>query len=204
MLAILRKHKKGTGYCLNDIRGISPAFCTDKINHEDSVKPAVEGMRRLKEGMKDVVKKEVLRLLNSGMIYPLADSEWVRLVHCIPKKDGLIVVPNENNELISQWTVTGWRMCIDYMKLNKATKKDHYPLPFIVEMLERLAKNSYFCYLDSYCGFFQIPMRPKDQHKTTVTSTYAYRRMPFGLFNAPASFQRCMNAIFVEFIEDII
>ena len=98
-------------------------------------------------------------------------------------------------------------MCIDYQKLNKATKKDHFPLPFIDEMLERLAKNSHFCYLDGYSGFFQIPIHPDDQHKTTFTcpyGTFAYRRMPFGLCSAPAFFQRCMMAIFSDFIEDIM
>jgi hypothetical protein len=117
------------------------------------------------------------------------------------------VVKNEKNELIPQRTMTGWRMCIDYRKLNKSTKKDHFPLPFIDEMLERLANHAYFCFLDGYSGFIQIPIHPDDQHKTTFTcpyGTFAYRRMPFGLCNAPVSFQRCMMAVFSEFTEEIV
>jgi hypothetical protein len=122
-------------------------------------------------------------------------------------KGGLTVVKNEKNELIPQRIMTGWQMCIDYRKLNKATKKDHLPLPFIDEMLERLANHAYFCFLDGYSGFVQIPFHPDDQHKTTFTcpyGTFAYRRMPFGLCNVPASFQRCMMAVFSEFIEEIV
>jgi len=121
------------------------------------------------------------------------------------KKGGMIVIKNENNKLIPTRTITGWRMCIDYHKLNKATCKDHFSLPFIVQMLERLAKNSYFCYLDGYSGFLQIPIYPNDQKKITFTCPYGmynYRRMPFGLCNAPATFQRCMMVS--DFIEDII
>jgi hypothetical protein len=128
-------------------------------------------------------------------------------VLCVPKKGGLTVVKNEKNKLILQRTMTGWRMCIDYRKLNKATKKDQFPLPFIDEMLERLANHAYFFLLDGYSGFMQIPIHPDDQHKTTFTclyGTFAYRRMPFGLCNAPASFQRCMMAVFSEFIEEIV
>jgi hypothetical protein len=128
-------------------------------------------------------------------------------VLCVLKKGGLTVVKNEKNELIPQRTVTGWLMCIDYRKLNKATKKDHFPLPFIDEMLKRLANHAYLCFLDGYSGFMQIPIHPDDQHKTTFTCPYgmfAYRRMPSGLCNAPASFPRCMMAVFSEFIEEII
>ncbi|GJS48294.1 reverse transcriptase domain-containing protein [Tanacetum coccineum] len=100
--------------------------------------------------------------------------------------------------------VTGWRVCIDYRKLNEATRKDHFPLPFMDQMLERLAGNEYYCFLDGFSGYFQIPIDPKDQEKTTFTcpyGTFAYRRMPFGLCNAPGTFQRCMMAIFHDMIE---
>ena len=119
----------------------------------------------------------------------------------------MTVVPNDKNELIAQRLPTGWRMCIDYRKLNKATKKDHFPLPFIDEMLERLANYSFFCFLDGYSGYHQIPIHPDDQNKTIFTcpyGTYANRRMSFGLCNAPASFQRCMMSIFSDMIEEIL
>jgi hypothetical protein len=98
------------------------------------------------------VKKEVLKLLLVGIIYPVPHSEWVSPVQVVPKKGGMTVVKNERSELIPQRTVTGWRIGIDYRKLNKATRKDHFPLPFIDEMLEQLANHSFFCFLDGYSG----------------------------------------------------
>jgi hypothetical protein len=98
--------------------------------------------------MREVVKKEVLKLLKARVIYPISDSEWVSPVQVVPKKGGMMVINNEKNELITQRNITGWRVCIDYRKLNKATQKDHFPLPFIDEMLERLANHYFFCYLE--------------------------------------------------------
>ncbi|GKA91809.1 reverse transcriptase domain-containing protein [Tanacetum coccineum] len=152
----------------------------------------------------DVIKKEVEKLLDAGLIYPISDSPWVSPVHCVPKKGGFTVVENDENELIPTRLVTGWRVCIDYRKLNEATRKDHFPLPFMDQMLERLAGNEYYCFLDGFSGYFQIPIDPHDQEKTTFTCPYgmfAYRRMPFGLCNAPGTFQRCMMAIFHDMIE---
>ncbi|GJS75499.1 reverse transcriptase domain-containing protein [Tanacetum coccineum] len=119
----------------------------------------------------------------------------------------MTVVTNEDNKLIPTRLVTGWRVCIDYRKLNDATRKDHFPLPFIDQMLERLARNEYYCFLDGFSGYFQIPIDPQDQEKTTFTcpyGTFAYRRMPFGLCNAPSTFQRCMMAIFYDMIKETI
>nr|GEU81690.1 DNA-directed DNA polymerase [Tanacetum cinerariifolium] len=115
----------------------------------------------------------------------------------------MTVVSNENNELISRRLVTGWRVCIDYRKLNDATRKGHFPLPFMDQMLKRLAGNEFYCFLDGFSGYFQIPIDPQDQEKTTFTcpyGTFAYRRMPFGLCNAPGTFQRCMMSIFHDMI----
>jgi hypothetical protein len=207
LLILLKKHRKVIGYSINDPKGLSPAFCTHRIPMEDQCKPVVDHQRRLTHPMREVVKKEVIKLLDAGIIYPVPHSEWVSPVHYVPKKGGLTMVKNEKNELIPQRTVTGWWMCIDYRKLNKATKKDHFPLPFIDEMLERLANHAYFCFLDGYSRFMQIPIHPDDQQKTTFTcpyGTFAYRRMLFGLCNAPTSFQRCMMAVFSEFIEEIV
>ena len=110
-----------------------------KILLEDNAKTSIENQRRLNPVMKEVVRKEVLKWLNADFIYAISDSPWVSLVHVVPKKGGFTVIRNEKNELIPTRTMTGWRVCIDYKKLNTATIKDHYPLPFIDQMLDRLA-----------------------------------------------------------------
>nr|GEV18816.1 reverse transcriptase domain-containing protein [Tanacetum cinerariifolium] len=128
-------------------------------------------------------------------------------IHCVPKKGGIIVVTNKNDELVRTRAITGWRVCIDYRKLNKATTKDHFLLPFMDQMLERLTGNKHFCFLDGFSGYFQIPINPIDQEKTAFTcpfGTYAYRRIPFGLCNAPSTFQRCMLVIFHDMIEEFV
>nr|GEY45229.1 reverse transcriptase domain-containing protein [Tanacetum cinerariifolium] len=134
----------------------------------------------------------------------IAKDPWVSPLHYVPKKGDFTVVENEENELIPTRLVTGWRVCIDYQKLNEATRKDHFPLLFMDQMLERLAGNEYYCFLDGFFGYFKIPIDPRDQEKTTFTcpyGTFAYRRMPFGLCNAPSTFQRCMLAIFHDMVE---
>ncbi|KAL4317842.1 hypothetical protein GQ457_18G008230 [Hibiscus cannabinus] len=150
LIETLWQHKEALGWTIADIKGISPTICMHKILLEDNHKPTVDTQRRLNQAMKDVVRKEILKWLDAGIIYPISDSEW---------------------------------------------------------MLDRLAGKQFYCFLDGYSGYNQISIAPEDQSKTTFTcpyGTFAFRRMPFGLCNAPATFQRCMTAIFSDLNEDCL
>ena len=207
LLEILRKYKEAIAWSIEDLKGISPSIYMHKILLNDNAKTSIEHQRRLNPVMKEVVRKEVLKWLNAGFIYAISDSSWVSPVHVVPKKGGFTVIRNEKNELIPTRTVTGWRVCIDYRKLNTATRKDNFPLPFIDQMLDRLAGHPHFCFLDGYSGYNQISIAPEDQEKTTFTcpfGTFAFRRMPFGLCNAPGTFQRCMMSIFFVLAEEVM
>ena len=160
LLAVLRRYPKAIGYTINDLTGISPSVCTHRIMLEEDSKTSREHQRRLNPNMSEVVKKEVMKLLDAGIIYPISDSKWVSPVHVVPKKGGMTVVQNEKGDSVAKRTVTGWRMCIDYRKLNKATRKDHFPLSFIDQMLERLAKHSYFFLPGRLFGILSNPNPP--------------------------------------------
>ncbi|GKB18682.1 reverse transcriptase domain-containing protein, partial [Tanacetum coccineum] len=207
LIKVLKSRKRAIAWKLSDIKEINPEFCIHKILMEEDYKPAIQHQRLVNLKIHDVIKKEVEKLLDAGLIYPISDSPWVSPVHCVPKKGAFTIVENDENELIPTRLVTGWCVYIDYRKLNEATCKDHFPLPFMDQMLERLARNEYYCFLDGFSGYFQIPIDPHDQEKTTFTCPYgmfAYRRMPFGLCNASGTFQRCMMAIFRDMIEKTV
>nr|GFB29099.1 retrovirus-related Pol polyprotein from transposon 17.6 [Tanacetum cinerariifolium] len=152
LINILKTRKKAIAWKLTDIKGIDLEFCSHKILLEEDYSPKVKIQRRVNPKIHDVIKKEVEKILDAKLIYPIYDSPW---------------------------------------EANEATRKDHFPLPFMDQMLERLAGNEYYCLLDGFSGYFQIPIDPKDQEKTTFTcpyGTFAYKRMPFGLCNAPGTF----------------
>ncbi|KAF8067455.1 hypothetical protein N665_1152s0001 [Sinapis alba] len=130
LLCELRKFHRAIGYSLDDIPGISPDLCMHRRYLEDESRNSIEHQRRLNPNLKDVVKKEIMKLLEAGIIYAISDSKCVSPVHVVPKKGGVTVIRNDKNELIPTRTVTGHRICIDYRKLNAATRKDHFPLPF--------------------------------------------------------------------------
>ena len=125
----------------------------------------------------------------------------------VPKKSRIMVVQNEKGEEVATCLISGWRVCIDYRKLNAVTRNDHFPLPFTDQVLERVSGHPFYCFLDGYSEYFQIEIDVEDQEKTTFTclfGTYAYRRIPFGLCNGPATFQRCMLSIFSDMVERIM
>nr|GFA34436.1 reverse transcriptase domain-containing protein [Tanacetum cinerariifolium] len=127
-----------------------PVILYPQNSNGKDYKPAMQHQRRVNPKIHDVIKKEVEKLLNVGLIYPISDSPWVSPVHCVPKKGSFTVVENEENELIPTHLVTRWRVCIDYRKFNEATRKDHFPLPFMDQMLERLVGNEFYCFLDGF------------------------------------------------------
>eukprot|EP00253_Pinus_taeda_P005550 PITA_05550 len=171
------------------MQGIHPSTCIHHIYTDDKLKPVRQPQRRMNPMMKEIVKEELQKLLNVGFIYPISDSQWV---------SPLVIVPNKNGK---------WRVCVDYRELNKATLKDHFPLPFIDQVLDSLAGKKYFSFLDGFSGYNQIRIAIEDQDKTTFTcpwGTYAYKVLPFGLCNAPATFQRAVLAIFADLVHECV
>ena len=133
LLKTQKKHCAAIGYTLDDLKGISPTLCQHKINLEKDAKPVIDHQRQLNPKMKEVVRKETVKLLEASIIYTVADSHWVSPVHCVPKKGGIIVTPNDKDELTPQIIIIGYRMVIDFRKLNKATKKDHHPYLLLIK-----------------------------------------------------------------------
>jgi hypothetical protein len=137
--------------------------------------------------LREILKEELQKLLNAGFIYPISENEWVSPLVIVPKKNGKC------------------RVCVDYRALNKATQKDHFPLPFIDQVLDSLSGKKFFSFLDGFSGYNQIKIATQYQDKTTFTSpwgTFSYRYLPFGLCNALETFQGAVIGIFSDMIND--
>ncbi|KAL6345640.1 hypothetical protein AAG906_017372 [Vitis piasezkii] len=195
LLEVLRKCKEAIGWSISGLKGISPLVCTYHIYLEENAKPIHQPQRRLNPHMQEVVRNEVLKLLQAKIIYSVWYSTWVSLTQVVPKKSRVIVIQNEKGESIPTRLTTRWRV------------NDHFPLPFMDQVLERVLGHPYYCFLNGYSGYFHTEIALEDKEKTTFTcpfGTYAYRRMPFGLCNALATFQRCMLSIFNDIVERIM
>eukprot|EP00253_Pinus_taeda_P006581 PITA_06581 len=187
LVNLLQKYKGAFAWDYPDMKGIDPQLCTHHIYIEKDARPVRQPQRGLNPHLKEIVKAKLQKLLNVNFIYPISDSKWVSPLVVVPKKNGK------------------WRICVDYRELNKATQKDHFPLPFIDQVLDTLAGKKFFSFLDGFSGYNQIQIAPEGQDKTTFTfpwGTFAYRVLPFGLCNAPATFQSAFLSIFGDLIND--
>jgi hypothetical protein len=187
LMKLLQENKEAFTWDYTDMKGISPDLCTHKIYIKEDCQPICQPQRRMNPNLREILKEELQKLLNAGFIYPISDSEWVSPLVIVPKKNGK------------------WRVCVDYRALNKATQKDHFPLPFIDQVLDNLSGKKFFSFLDGFSGYNQIKIAPQDQDKTTFTSpwgTFSYRVLPFGLCNAPTTFQRAVLGIFFDILND--
>ncbi|XP_071926075.1 uncharacterized protein [Coffea arabica] len=162
LVRILMEHKEAIGWSIADIKGISSSLCMHRIRLEGDAKPVRQAQRRLNPLMMEVVKKEILKLLEVGIIFAISDSPWVSPVQVVPKKAGVTVEENQEGDMVPVRKATGWRQCIDYRRLNSVTKKDHFPLAFIDQMVERLAGRVYYCFLDGCSGAPLFKLLQKD------------------------------------------
>ena len=138
LVKVLKRFKRAIGWTIANIIGIPAGICSHKIQLMPDHNPSIEHQRCLNPPFQEVVKREIIKWLDAGVIYLIADSSWVCHVQCVPKKGGMTMVPNEKNELVLMRTFTGWRVCMDYRKLNVWTEKDHFPMPFMDQILDRL------------------------------------------------------------------
>ena len=123
---------------------------------EEEAKLVRQPQRRFNPHMQEVVCTEVLKLLQADIIYLISDSPWVSPTQVVPKKSRVTIVKNEKGEDMHIRLTTGWKVCIDYRRLNAVTRKDHFPLPFINQLLKRISRHPFYCFLDGYSEYFQI------------------------------------------------
>jgi len=177
LVSVLKKHREAIGWTMTDIKGLIPPIVQHHIYLNEEVTPKRDLQRKLNPIMQEVVRAKILKLLDNRIIYLISDRPWVSHVHTVLKKSGFTVVENKNKELVQTRLPIKIRVCIDHRKLNIATCKNHFPLPFIDKMFERLVGHECYCFLDGYSGYNQIPIA-RNQKKITFTcpfGTFAYR-----------------------------
>nr|GFB74183.1 reverse transcriptase domain-containing protein [Tanacetum cinerariifolium] len=173
LIKVLKSHKRAIAWKLSNIQGINPKFCTHKILIEEDYKLVVQHQRRVNPKIHDVIKKEVKKLLDAGLIYPISDSPWVSPVHCVPKKGGFTVVKNEENELIPTRLVTGWRGTSTIVSSMVSLGISKFPLTLVIRKR-----------LHSHTPTGRLPI-------VACLSVYAMH----------PTLQRCMLAIFHDMVE---
>lgn len=190
LVKVLQEQSGALAWDNSDMKGIHPDTFTHHIYTRDDTRPIRKPQRRMNPALKYIFKEELQKLLNVGFIYHISIRKWVSPPIVVPKK-----------------VLGKWRIYVDFRELNKATLKDYFPLPFIDQVLDTLLGKQYFSFLDGYSGYNQVHIAPEDQDKTTFTcpwGTYAYRVFPFGLCNAPATFQRAVLGIFFDLIHGCV
>ncbi|RVW81296.1 Retrovirus-related Pol polyprotein from transposon 17.6 [Vitis vinifera] len=170
-MEVLRRCKKAIGWQISDLKGISPLVCTHHIYMEEEAKPIRQFQRRLNPHLQEVVRAEVLKLLQAGIIYPISDSPWVSPTQVV-KKSGITVIQNEKGEEITTRLTSGWRVCIDYRKLNAVTRKIIFHCHLLIKCWRESLDIHSYCFLDGYSGYFQIEIDLADQEKTTFTCPF--------------------------------
>lgn len=168
LLKLLQEIQQAFAWDYIDMKGLDPKICTHRIYISPECKLVRQSQRIINLALRDIVKTELQKLLTIGFIYPISDSQWI---------SPLVIVPKKGRK---------WKVLVDYRELNKATKKDHFPLPFIDQVLDNLVGKKYFSFLDGFSGYNHIQISPKDQDKTMFTypwGTFSYSFLPFGLCN---------------------
>jgi hypothetical protein len=171
------------------MKGIHPHTCMHHIYTNDRIRPFRKPQIRMNPTLKDTVKEELQKLLQTNFIYPISDRKWVSPLVIVPKKNGK------------------WRICVEFRELNKDTYRDYFPFPFIDQVLDTLSRKMHFSFLDGFSGYIQIQISPEDQDKTKFThpwGTYSYRVLPFVLCNAPTTFQRVVLVILSGLTHDYV
>ena len=189
MIETLEKYRDVFAWSYKDLKGVEPSVCKHTIPMREDAKPRKQRPYTYNDTFAKKIKEEIDKLLEADFIYEIEHTDWVSPIVVVPKKNGKL------------------RVCVNLKQVNAATIRDNYPLPITNHVIERVVGKAAYSFLDGFSGYNQVSIDPKDQHKTTFAmewGIFAYRVMPFGLSNAPATFQRLMCHAFKEYLRDFL